>query len=286
MGKLTLLLLALLVWLQYSLWFGKNGLHDYSRVSDDVAAQQATNAKLKARNDQLFAEIDDLNGGQEAIEERARNELSMTKPGETFIVWFRMRLNAIRAQHKIIDNQAQDYDMAATFRTSVPWCRPQVLAGACRQNVLSSTFQLAIKRSLSTPWRAAGAPEGDARGHRHQPGDARFAQLPLANHPQITVVDGGAERADSVLAGIQASGNASWVLVHDAARPCLHQDDLARLLALSETNKVGGILAAPVRDTMKRAEPGKQAIAHTVERVDLWHALTPQFFPANSSTTA
>ena len=84
MGKLTLLLLALLVWLQYSLWFGKNGLHDYSRVNDDVSAQQATNAKLKARNDQLFAEIDDLNGGQEAIEERARNELSMTKPGDTF----------------------------------------------------------------------------------------------------------------------------------------------------------------------------------------------------------
>ncbi|MGQ7033723.1 septum formation initiator family protein, partial [Escherichia coli] len=48
------------------------------------AAQQATNAKLKARNDQLFAEIDDLNGGQEALEERARNELSMTRPGETF----------------------------------------------------------------------------------------------------------------------------------------------------------------------------------------------------------
>jgi cell division protein FtsB len=47
MGKLTLLLLALLVWLQYSLWFGKNGLHDYSRVNDDVAAQQATNAKLR-----------------------------------------------------------------------------------------------------------------------------------------------------------------------------------------------------------------------------------------------
>ncbi|WP_227318193.1 cell division protein FtsB [Cedecea davisae] len=84
MGKLTLLLLALLVWLQYSLWFGKNGVHDYTRVSEDVAAQQATNAKLKSRNDQLFAEIDDLNGGQEAIEERARNELSMTKPGETF----------------------------------------------------------------------------------------------------------------------------------------------------------------------------------------------------------
>ncbi len=111
------------------------------------------------------------------------------------------------------------------------------------------------------------------------PGDVRFQQLPLANHPQIIVVDGGSERADSVLAGLKAAGNASWVLVHDAARPCLCQDDLNRLLALSETSRVGGILAAPVRDTMKRGEPGKPAIAHTVDRNDLWHALTPQFFP-------
>ncbi|MEH0831865.1 cell division protein FtsB [Pectobacterium cacticida] len=84
MGKLTLLLLILLGWLQYSLWLGKNGIHDYLRVRDDVVAQQGNNAKLKARNEQLFAEIDDLNGGQEAIEERARNELGMIKPGESF----------------------------------------------------------------------------------------------------------------------------------------------------------------------------------------------------------
>ncbi len=50
-----------------------------------MAAQQATNAKLKARNDQLFAEIDDLNGGGEALEERARNELSMTGAGRNFL---------------------------------------------------------------------------------------------------------------------------------------------------------------------------------------------------------
>lgn len=84
MGKLTLLLLCVLGWLQYSLWFGKNGINDYTRISEDVTVQQANNAKLKSRNDQLFAEIDDLNGGQEAIEERARNELSMTRPGESF----------------------------------------------------------------------------------------------------------------------------------------------------------------------------------------------------------
>ncbi|MGM3160960.1 cell division protein FtsB [Dickeya undicola] len=84
MGKLSLLLLILLGWLQYSLWLGKNGIHDYVRVKDDVSVQQANNVKLKSRNEQLFAEIDDLNGGQEAIEERARNELGMTKPGESF----------------------------------------------------------------------------------------------------------------------------------------------------------------------------------------------------------
>ncbi|WP_252145747.1 2-C-methyl-D-erythritol 4-phosphate cytidylyltransferase [Yokenella regensburgei] len=110
-------------------------------------------------------------------------------------------------------------------------------------------------------------------------GDARFQALPLSLHPQVTVVEGGNERADSVLAGLKAAGDAEWVLVHDAARPCLHQDDLERLLKLSETSRVGGILAAPVRDTMKRGEPGKAAIAHTVDRNDLWHALTPQFFP-------
>lgn len=62
MGKLTLLLLILLGWLQYSLWLGKNGIHDYVRVKDDVVVQQGNNAKLKDRNEQLFAEIDDLNG--------------------------------------------------------------------------------------------------------------------------------------------------------------------------------------------------------------------------------
>jgi cell division protein FtsB len=84
MEKLTLLLLALLSWLQYSLWLGKNGIHDYVRVNEDIVAQRSNNVKLKARNDLLFAEIDDLNEGQEALEERARNEMGMIKPGETF----------------------------------------------------------------------------------------------------------------------------------------------------------------------------------------------------------
>ncbi len=84
MGKLKVLLLAILAWLQYFLWFGKNGIHDFMRIKSDVVAQESNNSKLKARNDRLFAEIDDLNGGQEAIEERARHELGLIKPGESF----------------------------------------------------------------------------------------------------------------------------------------------------------------------------------------------------------
>lgn len=84
MKKITLLLLILLGWLQYSLWFGRNGIHDFIRVKNDLTQKMEYNIKLKVRNNKLFAEINDLNIGQEAIEERVRNELGMIKPGETF----------------------------------------------------------------------------------------------------------------------------------------------------------------------------------------------------------
>ncbi|QCR37081.1 2-C-methyl-D-erythritol 4-phosphate cytidylyltransferase [Nissabacter sp. SGAir0207] len=111
------------------------------------------------------------------------------------------------------------------------------------------------------------------------PQDSHFRHLPIAADRRVDVVSGGAERATSVMAGLAHAGDAGWVLVHDAARPCLHPDDLDRLLALTATSQVGGILAAPVRDTMKRAEAGVAAVAHTVDRQNLWHALTPQLFP-------
>lgn len=109
--------------------------------------------------------------------------------------------------------------------------------------------------------------------------DGWFESLPIAKDPRVLRVKGGYTRAESVMAGLQAVQYSDWVLVHDASRPCLHADDLARLLAMSEHSTIGAILAAPVRDTMKRSQPGKPAVAHTVERKDLWHALTPQFFP-------
>ncbi len=84
MRLLTVSLLAVLCWLQYDFWLGKNGMLDYLAAKGNVAVQQQANAELVQRNQQMYAEIHDLHRGQEAVEERARNELGMIKPGETF----------------------------------------------------------------------------------------------------------------------------------------------------------------------------------------------------------
>lgn len=116
------------------------------------------------------------------------------------------------------------------------------------------------------------------------PEDTTFKELPISTHPQLDIVIGGKERCDSVLAGLNhLSTSEQWVLVHDAARPCLDHTDLSALLSLATSGKDGGILAAPVRDTMKRGSSiinkRHSSVKHTESRDNLWHALTPQFFP-------
>ncbi|CAM2941180.1 cell division protein FtsB [Vibrio rarus] len=84
MRVFSILLLALLIFMQATLWIGKNGINDYRHVKDEVAIQSSVNAELRKRNDEMFAEIDDLKQGLDAIEERARHELGMVKKDETF----------------------------------------------------------------------------------------------------------------------------------------------------------------------------------------------------------
>ena len=112
----------------------------------------------------------------------------------------------------------------------------------------------------------------------------------LENKPIYTCI-GGAERADSVLAALQALpatvSEEQWILVHDAARPCLRAVDLTRLLAIGQADPIGAILAAPVRDTLKRAEgEDEQRIVATEPREHLWRALTPQLFRRGGLTRA
>jgi len=96
---------------------------------------------------------------------------------------------------------------------------------------------------------------------------------------------GGATRRDSVLNGLVAVGGAvdadDWMLVHDAARPCLPAADLRRLLDEGAGDAIGAILALPVAETVKRAgkdEGGVQRVAATEDRSQLWLAQTPQLF--------
>lgn len=111
--------------------------------------------------------------------------------------------------------------------------------------------------------------------------DQIWPSLSLAKHPRVAVTVGGGQRSDSVRAGLAAleahCDEQDWILVHDAARPCLSTQELSRLLADLSADAVGGLLAAHVVDTLKRADD-QHRVAETVNRERLWRALTPQMF--------
>jgi 2-C-methyl-D-erythritol 4-phosphate cytidylyltransferase len=95
-------------------------------------------------------------------------------------------------------------------------------------------------------------------------------------------VEGGAERAVSVLNGLHAledlARDDDWILVHDAARPCVRATDVTNLIDVATATPHGGLLATPVADTLKRSTH-EGSVALTVDRHQLWRALTPQIFP-------
>ena len=111
--------------------------------------------------------------------------------------------------------------------------------------------------------------------------DSYWRDLNISRHSRILQADGGSERCYSVLNGLRAlQGQADaddWVLVHDAARPCVRTRDIQLLVDAAIAAGKGGILAMRVRDTMKKSNDNNE-IESTVNRDSLWHALTPQLF--------
>ena len=112
--------------------------------------------------------------------------------------------------------------------------------------------------------------------------DPYWPELACATDPRIQRAEGGSERADSVLSGLRAlaglgARDEDWVLVHDAARPNLAAEDLHRLLDELADDPVGGLLALPSRDTLKRARADGRVL-ETVDRSHIWQAFTPQMF--------
>lgn len=84
MRLFSLVLFGLIGLLQYQLWWGKNGINDYLKIQQDTQTVKMSSEKSYQRNQEMYAEIRDLKAGLEAIEERARNELGMIKPKESF----------------------------------------------------------------------------------------------------------------------------------------------------------------------------------------------------------
>lgn len=119
------------------------------------------------------------------------------------------------------------------------------------------------------------------------PLDQHFSDINIHCRKPVITCTGGNERADSVLNAIsellshtKTNREAVRVLVHDAVRACIRQADINKLINEVGDNINGGLLAIPVRDTMKRQQSNSLMVFETVDRKNLWHALTPQYFHA------
>jgi len=145
--------------------------------------------------------------------------------------------------------------------------RPKQYAPLCGRTVIEWALGLFL-----TDARCAGAVVALAQD------DPYWRAIPA---PTVLVAAGGQERSHSVRNGLAALADRAhredWVLVHDAARPCLPREDLDRLLEELATHPVGGLLATPAADTLKRCDASRE-VQQTVDRSGLWRALTPQMF--------
>jgi 2-C-methyl-D-erythritol 4-phosphate cytidylyltransferase len=117
------------------------------------------------------------------------------------------------------------------------------------------------------------------------PGDGEWPRYDWSEFSgKLIVLEcGGETRAESVLNGLKAAqgtssiGNDDWVLVHDAARPCLSERQLDKLMDELADDEVGGLLAVPLADTLKRCDTNSR-VENTESRENLWQAQTPQMF--------
>jgi len=111
--------------------------------------------------------------------------------------------------------------------------------------------------------------------------DPYWPELALSKNARIRTAPGGKERADSVLSALHSIADSAsdndWVLVHDAARPCITPSDVEHLIDELQDHEVGGILGQASHDTLKAVD-GDLAIVDTVDRSKIWRAFTPQMF--------
>ncbi len=122
--------------------------------------------------------------------------------------------------------------------------------------------------------------------------DPYWPEIRIESNKPVLVAAGGDERCHSVVSALQVLSeqpgykpDTTWALVHDAVRPCVSLKDVQSLIDTVAGKESGGLLAAPVRDTMKRQDDD-QRVKQTVDRTGLWHALTPQLFACDRLSSA
>lgn len=150
------------------------------------------------------------------------------------------------------------------------------MQGAVGDKVLAPLAGIPVVRRSLEAFVAAGGLEGAWVTYRDEAQRARLAAV-LDGLPVLGWVQGGAERQDSVLAGLEVIGGDGWVAIHDAARPLVTPASIRKVLARA-TETGAAILASRSADTVKIARPGDTAIADSPDRALVWLAETPQVF--------
>ncbi len=147
--------------------------------------------------------------------------------------------------------------------------RPKQYLPLLGKTVIEQTVQRLLQAELFSAVSVAVSAE-----------DPYWPELPVARHEKIITAAGGKERADSVLSALRAiekmADDNDWVLVHDAARPCLTVSDIHLLVARLGADRVGGLLALASHDTLKQVQGN--VVTGTLNRHSVYRALTPQMF--------
>ncbi|MDP0587805.1 MAG: 2-C-methyl-D-erythritol 4-phosphate cytidylyltransferase [Candidatus Endonucleobacter bathymodioli] len=119
--------------------------------------------------------------------------------------------------------------------------------------------------------------------------DKYASDINILRHKKIILATGGEKRYHSVINGLKAldslADDNDWVMVHDAARPCIRQTDIEWLVECLRTHDVGGVIGSLVKNTIKRVD-SNGTIVETIDRATLWHTFTPQMFKWKALTQA
>lgn len=175
---------------------------------------------------------------------------------------------------------------AATDHVSIWVVVPAAGIGSRMQTKVAKQYLLLKNKTIleHTLERLLQLPQLTAMVVAHNIEDDKIASLNVVKNSKIELVIGGAERSDSVLNGLNYIADKArdddWVLVHDAARPCIDLVDIENLMQQLKGDLVGGILGVPVSDTVKRVatQSSPSVITETLDRSVLWQAQTPQMF--------